>query len=83
MQRMVIFGCAALSMRAVTTAPSDARRSSTYKSHKHRSHIRGYNFSSSRGTTTGECPYNGGNLCGGPRGGRYCITSNGNKRYGV
>lgn len=36
-----------------------------------------------RGTTTGECPCNGGKVCVGPRGGRYCITSGGNKRYGV
>lgn len=36
-----------------------------------------------RGTTDGECPCNGGKVCVGPRGGRYCITSSGNKRYGV
>ena len=28
-----------------------------------------------------ECPCSGGNNCIGPRGGRYCITSGGNKRY--
>lgn len=31
----------------------------------------------------GECPCSGSNICIGPRGGRYCITSGGNKRYGV
>ena len=31
----------------------------------------------------GECPCSGRNVCIGPRGGRYCITSGGNKRYGV
>lgn len=31
----------------------------------------------------GSCPCSGGNICIGPRGGRYCITSGGNKRYGV
>ncbi|WP_443019137.1 SH3 domain-containing protein [Sphingomonas sp.] len=31
----------------------------------------------------GSCPCSGGNVCVGPRGGRYCITSGGNKRYGV
>lgn len=31
----------------------------------------------------GNCPCNGRNVCIGPRGGRYCITSGGNKRYGV
>lgn len=29
------------------------------------------------------CPCSSGNVCIGPRGGRYCITSGGNKRYGV
>lgn len=29
------------------------------------------------------CPCSGGTVCIGPRGGRYCITSGGNKRYGV
>ncbi|MFY0400824.1 SH3 domain-containing protein [Brevundimonas naejangsanensis] len=31
----------------------------------------------------GICPCRGNNVCIGPRGGRYCITSGGNKRYGV
>ncbi|WP_411340307.1 SH3 domain-containing protein [Sphingopyxis sp. J-6] len=31
----------------------------------------------------GACPCSGPNVCIGPRGGRYCITSGGNKRYGV
>lgn len=29
------------------------------------------------------CPCSSGNVCIGPRGGRYCITSGGNKRYGI
>lgn len=29
------------------------------------------------------CPCSSGTVCIGPRGGRYCITSGGNKRYGV
>ena len=37
-----------------------------------------------RGTTDdGNCPCNGGKVCTGKRGGRYCITSSGRKRYGV
>lgn len=37
-----------------------------------------------RGTTDdGNCPCNGGNVCTGKRGGRYCITASGRKRYGV
>jgi uncharacterized protein YgiM (DUF1202 family) len=31
----------------------------------------------------GACPCSGRNVCIGPRGGRYCITRGGNKRYGV
>lgn len=30
---------------------------------------------------SGPCPCNGSNICIGPRGGRYCMTSGGNKRY--
>ena len=33
--------------------------------------------------TEGSCPCSGSRVCVGPRGGRYCITSGGNKRYGV
>lgn len=31
----------------------------------------------------GACPCSGSRVCVGPRGGRYCITSGGRKRYGV
>lgn len=31
----------------------------------------------------GSCPCSGSRVCIGPRGGRYCITTGGNKRYGV
>lgn len=31
----------------------------------------------------GSCPCSGSRVCIGPRGGRYCITSGGNRRYGV
>lgn len=31
----------------------------------------------------GTCPCSGNRVCIGPRGGRYCITSSGSKRYGV
>lgn len=33
--------------------------------------------------SSSSCPCSGGSVCIGPRGGRYCITSGGNKRYGV
>lgn len=37
----------------------------------------------STGYSGGNCSCSGGNVCYGPRGGRYCITSGGNKRYGI
>lgn len=39
--------------------------------------------SASYGYGAGSCPCSGSNICVGPRGGRYCITSGGNKRYGL
>ncbi len=49
----------------------------TYGAHHHRiSH-------KSHQTLDGGCPCGVGGVCIGPRGGRYCITSGGNKRYGV
>lgn len=33
--------------------------------------------------SAGSCSCSGSNVCVGPRGGRYCITSGGNKRYGL
>jgi Protein of unknown function (DUF4236)/Bacterial SH3 domain len=35
------------------------------------------------GFSGGSCPCGSGRICTGSRGGRYCITSGGNKRYGV
>jgi Protein of unknown function (DUF4236)/Bacterial SH3 domain len=35
------------------------------------------------GFSGGSCPCRSGRICTGPRGGRYCITSGGNKKYGV
>jgi hypothetical protein len=34
-----------------------------------------------RAQTSSSCPCGGGHVCVGPRGGRYCITAGGNKRY--
>ena len=51
-----------------------------------RKHRRSSTSQRSRGSFSyggGSCPCSGGNVCIGPRGGRYCITSGGNKRYGV
>lgn len=65
---------AAMLIALIVTTPADAAR---------KKRVRGFNAYSSRGTTAGACPCNGGDVCVGPRGGRYCITSGGNKRYGV
>ena len=46
--------------------------------------ISGSGIGGGRGVSSnGRCLCNGGNVCVGPRGGRYCITSSGKKRYGV
>jgi hypothetical protein len=37
----------------------------------------------SNGYSDGDCSCSGRNVCYGPRDGRYCITSGGNKRYGI
>lgn len=63
-------------------------KQSTPKSSFYRGSSNGKSKSSSssrRGSTfdSGRCPCSGPNICIGPRGGRYCITSGGNKRYGV
>lgn len=52
------------------------RRSTSHGRHGRRSRGGGSYFG-------GGCPCSGSQICIGPRGGRYCITSGGNKRYGV
>lgn len=59
---------------------SATRKSSTSSRSKRSSSRRS---SGSGGSYGGSCPCSGSNVCIGPRGGRYCITSGGNKRYGV
>jgi hypothetical protein len=58
------------SARSSEARPGRSGRSSPTRSRRSRS-------------TGGSCPCSGPNVCIGPRGGRYCITSGGNKRYGV
>ena len=59
-----------------SSAKKTKRKSTRARSSKRRSS--GSGFYSGSG-----CPCSGGTVCIGPRGGRYCITSGGNKRYGV
>ncbi|WP_416365387.1 SH3 domain-containing protein [Sphingobium sp. JS3065] len=57
---------------------SSAAKKSRKKSSAKQLSGRGGSYGGSSG-----CPCSGGTVCIGPRGGRYCITSGGNKRYGV
>lgn len=75
------------SSRSSAAKTSSSKRKSSYRSTRLRSS--GSSYSSSRRRApqrlydSGGCPCSGSNICIGPRGGRYCITSGGNKRYGV
>jgi SH3-like domain-containing protein len=62
--------------KAAKNRAAGAYSRSSSSSTKRRSSTR-YDYSG------GTCPCSGSNVCIGPRGGRYCITSGGNKRYGV
>ena len=65
-------------------SPSTRSNSSTKTTSSSRSHQKKHTKTS--GTYVydgGSCPCSGSRVCIGPRGGRYCITSGGNKRYGV
>lgn len=66
----------------VVSEPAEAKGRSR-RSRARRGRSSTPSFLIERGTTGGECPCNGGKVCVGPRGGRYCITRSGNKRYGV
>ena len=64
-----------------------ARRGGGSKSRGKRSSSRGHGGAALAGfganETSSSCPCSGSKVCVGPRGGRYCITNGGNKRYGV
>ena len=67
---------------SLSSQPSRSRSSSLYGGQS--APKRAKNRSRSRGSYYNEgCPCSGRQVCIGPRGGRYCITSGGNKRYGV
>lgn len=78
-RRAALFGIFAL-VAVGLPSDADARR----KSRKSRRQRGASGDVSTRDTTdSGECLCNGGKVCVGPRGGRFCITSVGRKRYGV
>lgn len=55
------------------------RRSSGRSSR--RSTSSGAGYGASGGYSNGDCACGTGNICTGPRGGRYCMTASGNKNY--
>lgn len=61
-----------------TPSRSTTKKTSAKKGSSSRTSRPTYNRSNASG-----CPCSGNRVCIGPRGGRYCITSGGNKRYGV
>lgn len=69
-------GGAYVAGRAVASSGRKARASKRRRSSRSRRGGGGAYFGSG-------CPCSGSQVCIGPRGGRYCITSGGNKRYGV
>lgn len=64
---------------AAKAAKASRKRSAS----RRRSASNGRRGSTGGGYSAGGCPCSGSQICIGPRGGRYCITSGGNKRYGV
>lgn len=70
-------GSSAVNAFASSSSPAKKKKTSTRKRTSLASKKREFNYS------PGGCPCSGNNVCIGPRGGRYCITSGGNKRYGV
>ncbi|WP_222436780.1 SH3 domain-containing protein [Serratia fonticola] len=60
----------------IKRAPSQQQQRSEHPRTPRSQQIQPRNYGSS-------CSCSSGNVCIGPRGGRYCITSGGNKRYGV
>lgn len=69
---------AANHVRAVQSAPQNFLSTEAPRRLRHRRHS-----SSFGGFEDSSCPCSGRRVCIGPRGGRYCITRSGRKRYGV
>lgn len=71
-------GFGALGVAAATSSASTAKPIAGHRAaHGRRLHGR------RSGSAFGGCSCSESHVCVGPRGGRYCITSGGNKRYGV
>lgn len=72
-----------LTVRPTITVPLSAKQRSPQKQKSERRQARQPVKPAKASRYGGACPCSGPNICVGPRGGRYCITSGGNKRYGV
>ena len=84
--RAPILGTSQAQIWTGTGTTTKRTRSSTRKSTRSKRSSggsRGYRLRGGGEYQSGSCPCSGSNVCIGPRGGRYCITSGGNKRYGV
>ena len=77
-QALGIAAMSGASTYSARRAVSHHARSTGRSGRSSRRSKRNYGYDYGRG-----CPCSGGTVCIGPRGGRYCITSGGNKRYGV
>lgn len=85
------YSTARTSRNAARSSGSSYRRGTgLYSTPRYTSHVKRRSTSTRRSSRSrglydegGSCPCSGSNICVGPRGGRYCITSGGNKRYGV
>ena len=82
----IIFVAVLILLQTVFLSQAEARggkssggHSYSSKSKSSKSYGSGYGGSSSNNSSG--CPCSGSNDCVGPRGGTYCITSGGNKRY--
>jgi len=86
MKHALYFGCLALVASSGIEHSADAKRRYSYSTKSSKRDIGSRelkSYGSRAASSNGECPCNGGDVCIGPRGGRYCITNGGNKRYGV
>lgn len=71
-------------MGAAIVEQADAKRSrSSYSKRTKRYRGMGAVSFPRSEASDGDCSCRAHNVCYGPRGGRYCLTSGGNKRYGV
>lgn len=83
-RRAVLLGLLASALIG-SADPADARSGGKRRRRRRARGLPGASggFHDREATSSGECPCNGGKVCTGKRGGRYCITSSGRKRYGV